>query len=100
VGYVIAREPVRKDQVPVFEGTGGLKVFLSPGAFPRAWTVHDVVRADTRDEVVGRLQDPAFDLRRRAFLPGTLPRLETCDGPEKAAASPLRSRYGAGAWSL
>jgi hypothetical protein len=71
--YTVTRKPPSSAQDLVFQSPSGLKVYRNPGAFPRAWTVHQVV-----SHPGGNL-----DLRRTAFLPGPLPALETCAGEDQ-----------------
>jgi len=77
--FHIGRKPYAPDQVEVFTGRGGIKVFRNPDAFPRAWIVHEV-------RPIGPLLDSeSFDPRHQTFLKGTVPDLETCLQPEAVA---------------
>jgi hypothetical protein len=80
VTHYLAREPARPDQVPLFEGQSGIKVFRNPSAMPRAWIVHFAERVDTHDQAQARVQDPSFDLASRTVLVGDAPELEPCGG--------------------
>jgi hypothetical protein len=82
VTYEILREPSRPEQREVYRSPGGLKVYLNPGAFPRAWTVHELAPA-MHAEPWRFLQDPSQDLRRKAFLSGPLPQLAVCGQPDR-----------------
>ena len=66
--YTIAKEPRRPEQVEVFSGRNGWKVFRNPDAFPRAWIVHD-----TAD-----IESPKGSM-------GVPPEPEACEGEETAA---------------
>ncbi len=68
--FQVGRYPKRPDQVEVFTGRSGVKVFENPGAFPRAWIVHEVVGSAN------------FDPRRQTFVKGAAPQLQTCPAPE------------------
>ncbi|HEV2691247.1 MAG TPA: YfhO family protein [Bryobacteraceae bacterium] len=70
--YYIGREPMRPDQVALFEGQRGPKLFTNPQALPYARLVH----------AVSAVEDPTTDLRRTAVIEGTPPALEACDGGE------------------
>ncbi|MCL5745378.1 MAG: hypothetical protein M1541_15875, partial [Acidobacteria bacterium] len=72
VRYSIAREPAGPEQKEVFRGESGLRVFENPGAYPRAWTVHEAQRA------AGLPPDP----RKLAYVAGNVPRLEQCGGED------------------
>jgi hypothetical protein len=82
VTHFIGREASRKDQQEVFRGSGGLRLFRNPSAFPRTWTVHEVALAATPVEAQRMLRDPGIDLRRRAPVGAPLPALEACAGDE------------------
>jgi len=76
VNYEIRKTPNRPEQVEVFSGVSGLKVFKNPTALPRAWVVHEVRSVGSRRELP---QDP----RREATIFGPLPKVPTCsDNPQ------------------
>lgn len=71
--YYIGRKPPAQQSEIVFESESGVRVYRFADAFPRAWTVHHVVRKD----------DPGLDLRQTAFLKGSLPQLDTCSSADR-----------------
>jgi len=71
--YTVTRKPASGAQELVFSSSSGLKIYRNPGAFPRVWSVHEVV-AEVRSNL---------DLRRTAFLNGPLPALERCAGEDQ-----------------
>lgn len=71
--YTVTRKPPSGTQELVFSSSSGIKVYRNPGAFPRVWSVHEVVGAARGD----------LDLRRTAFLRGPLPTLERCAGEDQ-----------------
>lgn len=82
VTYWMSREPERPDQVEVFKGASGVKVFRNPGAMPRAWAAHEAVRVRNNYELQVMIHDPNFDPRRTvAFLDFEPPRFDAagCD---------------------
>lgn len=82
LNYYASRAALRPDQVEVFSGKSGLKIFRNPGAFPRLWTVHEAFAAD-QSNLVSRLKQA--DLRRHAIVTGgAAPQLEICAGPDNA----------------
>jgi hypothetical protein len=85
VAYDIRSKPRRPGQQLVFSGEGGLNVYQNPGAFPRVWTVHELLRLEKR-ELIGRyLADPNHDLARKTFVVGEpVPALEACSEGEQA----------------
>jgi hypothetical protein len=80
--FSVGRQPRRPGQTEVYQAPSGLKIFQNPEAFQRAWTVHEVESVASRTESVARLSRPLPDLRRRAWVAGPAPALETCDGDE------------------
>jgi hypothetical protein len=83
--FHIGRKPYAPDQVEVFTGRGGIKVFRNPGAFPRVWIVHEALPIQRDDQVGPLLDSDSFDPRRQTFMKGTVPELKPCVEPEKAA---------------
>jgi hypothetical protein len=86
--YFIGRKAPPKG-VEVFEGTSGIKVFELRDALPRAWTVHNVIPASSRQEIATHIQNPDFDFRTTAVMTGSVPRLDNC---REDAAPRLLSR--------
>ena len=46
------------------------KIYENPGAYPRAWMVHQVVYERSRESQLARLKSPGFDPRQTAALDG------------------------------
>ncbi len=82
--YWIGRSPRDADQVEVYAGPTGLKVYQSPGAFPRVWTVHRAVTVASEDQVPITAEDARSDLRHTAFFLGDAPKLSACPGDDRA----------------
>ncbi|HEY6073870.1 MAG TPA: hypothetical protein VIV15_10855, partial [Anaerolineales bacterium] len=80
VTHYVGKQAHRPDQVQLFEGASGVKVFRVPDAMPRAWAVHRVVSAPTTFAASERIQDAAFDFRTTVSLRGEAPALESCEG--------------------
>jgi len=85
VNFHVGREPSRPGQVEVFAGRSGIKVYRNPGAFPRAWAVHDVASFARDNQIGPMLGAQNFDARRQAFVKGQAPQLEQCQEPEKVS---------------
>ncbi|HLK50862.1 MAG TPA: YfhO family protein [Bryobacteraceae bacterium] len=66
VRYIV-RPSSAKDPGPVYQD-GNWKVYENPGAYPRAWVVHQAVVESSPDAVFQRLQDPAIDWLRTAVV--------------------------------
>jgi hypothetical protein len=97
VTHYVAREPDRPGQQDSFTGASGVKVFRNPGAFPRAWAVHDAVRVASAREANDLVTKPGFDARRTAPVAGEIPPLERCaaNPVELVARAPNRVRLRA-----
>ncbi|MEQ1884032.1 MAG: YfhO family protein [Bryobacteraceae bacterium] len=90
IRYRIGREPARPDQQLVFKGERGLNVYETPGTFPRAWAVHEIIRASSAGEVADKLMEPGFDARAKAVLTAdNTPKLDTCPTSAESVTNPL-----------
>ncbi len=78
VAYYISKKPATGEQVQVFEGATGLKVYRNPQFLPRAWVVHQAVLVKDMPENNRLVQDPNFDLRRKVVLRAPAPAMESC----------------------
>jgi hypothetical protein len=76
LNYYAGREPLRPSQQEVFTGKSGVKLFRNPEAFPRIWTVHEVIGVGD-PALISRLK--SADLRRQVFVrQDVVPKLDTC----------------------
>jgi hypothetical protein len=91
IQFSVGRKPARSGQVEVFSGPTGIKVYRNPGAFPRAWTVHEARPVSRPDQMAPLLEDSHFDPRRQTLLPGAAPALETCQDATLPAVLERRS---------
>jgi hypothetical protein len=82
VTHYMAKTPQRPDQVEVFKGGSGIRLFRNPDVMPRVWSVHDVVRAADDGQLRALVQSAAFDFHRAAISLGEAPKLETCGGDD------------------
>jgi len=80
--FYIVKQPIRPDQVEVFTSRTRVKVNRNPGAFPRAWTVHDALTIKHDGEIAPLLEAASFDARRQTFVKETPPELEKCQAEE------------------
>lgn len=80
--YFIGRQPSRPDQIELFTGKSGLKVYRNPSALPRVRVVHQALGIRADNQIVPLMESAEFDARRQTFLKGAIPQLETCDAPE------------------
>jgi hypothetical protein len=80
VGWVIAKRPPSDTGEEVFAGSSGYKVYRRADAFPRAWSVHELVQV--RDRGAGNAA-LATAWRDKAYLMEQPPRVETCGGTDQ-----------------
>ena len=86
INYHVGKTAIRPDQVELFEGSSGVKVFRNPEAYAeRAWVVHEATGVERDNQIEAALNDPKFDPRRQTFVKGAPPKLEQC-----GAAEPVR----------
>jgi len=81
VAYTVANKPDPNYGDDVFTGRSGLKVYHRRDTFPRAWSVHELVRVADRGENNVKI-GAEFDAyrNRKATIVGTAPAIEGCDG--------------------
>ena len=81
LAYLVSNKSDPNYPAEVFTGASGLKVYRRPDAFPRAWSVHEVVAVKSRGESNIKIgADPEAFRHRRATIVGSAPSLENCDG--------------------
>jgi hypothetical protein len=81
--YYIGRKPGAPDQQEVFQSASGLRVYGSPDAQPRVWTVHHAIGVRGDQELFAQLGRPLSELRPEAVITGTAPGLDTCAGADE-----------------
>jgi hypothetical protein len=82
VTHYIGRKPESPEQVELYTGGSGVKVYSNPGAMPRAWVVHEVEQEPAFWRLALKMQKAGFDFRKRALVEGPAPKLEECNGTE------------------
>jgi hypothetical protein len=82
IEYLVSNKPAEPGQEEVFSSRSGLKVYRTPGVFPRAFAVHEAERLPAPDRTAGMMFDLRDDLRWKTFVPGRPPDLERCAGPD------------------
>lgn len=82
VRYTLSPKPVHDGQVDVFTGQSGIKVYENPDAFPRAWTVHEIVTIASPKEGLIMVNEHLQEMHRQAFMTVPGPKLEKCDGQD------------------
>jgi uncharacterized membrane protein YfhO len=82
VSYFIGKKPKFGDQRLLFQGSNGINVYLTPGAFERAWSIHKTFKVQNQDEFRGFISDEKNDLHTTAPFLKRVPELETCEGTE------------------
>jgi hypothetical protein len=77
--YSVGKKPLYPGQREVFTSRSGLKVYEIPQGFPRAWSVHEVESVADPAAINPKVHaDSLLNLRRRAFVAGKPPALESC----------------------
>lgn len=84
--YWLGRTADRPGLEDVFTGTSGIKIWYDPAAFPRAWTVHQIIVAPNEWNAYDMMNTGTFDLRTTALTVQSKPSLATCDAPDKVTA--------------
>ena len=87
VRYTISEKRPLNDSQDVFTGASGLKVWENPGAFPRAWAVHEVFKIKEPGEGRVFINDHLGDLRSKAFTESDPVKLQPCSGADQVAVS-------------
>ena len=82
VRYYVAKEPPHDGLVEIFSSAGGIKVFETDTAMPRAWPAHETDAIPNLNELGSQLNDSALDFNRTVLLQGDRPSLENCSGDQ------------------
>jgi len=82
VNYAVRKQPNFPDQVEVFTGHSGVKVYRNPASLPWVRVVHQVSTIRNDGEGMPLLESAGFDARRQTFVRGTAPQLEPCSAAE------------------
>lgn len=78
VAYYLSKKPANVNQVQVFEGRTGIKVYRNPEPLPRAWIVHQATLVSSRADASRLIQDADFDLRRNVLVGAPVPAMASC----------------------
>ncbi len=89
VRYFLGKKPLTANQVEVFKGKSGVKVFENPSAFPRAWSVHELKTVASVTEAHQTFRSQAFDPQTTAILVNQAPALETCSNEDDSVQVPV-----------
>jgi len=93
VNYHIGKEQRFAEDVLLYEGKNGVKVYEYPVSLPRVRTVHQVKELPTRKNFNDFIADPSNDLRQVAAFVGKPPDVESCP-PENDAVRLVRHNAG------
>jgi hypothetical protein len=93
VQFTVGRFTSMPDAKEVFRGTSGLKVFQNPHAFPRAWTVHELIRVSTVAQGSALIASHMNELHSKALMvsegagkvTGRQHSLSVCTSPDSVA---------------
>ncbi|MCS7042224.1 MAG: YfhO family protein [Bryobacteraceae bacterium] len=98
VRYRVAKTPSPTHAHPVFEGASGVRVWERRDVLPRVFTVHEAEPLPDRRQAAGWLYLIRGRLAEKTFLPGSVPAMERCAGPDSVRLveySPLHARIEA-----
>src|SRR4051794_34420818 len=84
VRYSIANDPGTAGDQEVFAGQSGRKVFARSDAFPRAWVIHRIEKADTRAKINEAVEADLPSFTRRALMTSEAPAIDDCSGTDAA----------------
>jgi hypothetical protein len=84
--YWQGRTPDRAGLQDVFTGKSGIKIWYDPGAFPRAWTVHQIIVAPNEWNAYDMMNNGTFDLRTTALTVQAKPGIAACDAADDVTA--------------
>ena len=85
MNYVVSRTPTRPGLHEMLTGKTGIKVWYNPEAFPRAWTVHQIVVAPNEWNGADMMNTWTFDLHTTALTVRSKPPLDICGAPDKVS---------------
>ena len=90
--YYLGKSPLPTDLKEVFVGHSGLKVFENASAFPRVWSVHQIMTVAEPKLIPPAMNDASFDARTTGLVAGgSAPILDSCDGSEDDVELPLHT---------
>jgi hypothetical protein len=82
VAYQIAAKPTDYASQEIFSGASGMKLFLQPDAFPRAWATHDLTRIQSQNQLNWYVANRLDLLRSQALMFDAPPSLAPCPKAE------------------
>jgi Bacterial membrane protein YfhO len=82
VRYTLGDKPPFGDSKEVYQGASGIKVFENPGAFPRAWAVHEIIPIKNPRDGMPIINDHLDDLHHKAFSTAKIPALAPCNAAD------------------
>jgi hypothetical protein len=80
--FSMRRQPNFPDQVEVFTGHSGVKVYRNPASLPWVRVVHQISTIRRDEQIVPTIESATFDLSRQTFVKGTAPQLDPCNAVE------------------
>ena len=85
VRYAVAKEADAAEDQEVFTGQSGRRVFARSDAFPRAWVVHRIEKANTGPKINEAVEADLPSFTRRALMTAEAPAVEDCRGTDAAS---------------
>lgn len=91
VQFTVSEKPPLDNSQEVYTGQSGLKLYINPGAFPRAWAVHEMVHANNLNEIRVAINDHLGDLRAKAFTVEQPLALKPCNAADQVDIAHYRA---------
>jgi uncharacterized membrane protein YfhO len=87
--FQVSRNPRRPDQLEVFTGRSGLKVFENASALPRAWSVHQSISLPGPKQISAAMGEANFNPLQTVLLKDAAPALGSCRGADEEVQMPI-----------
>ncbi len=83
LNYTLSRTKPRDGLAEVFTGKTGIKIWHDPAAFPRAWTVHQIMVQPDARKAVAEVAGGTFDMRTTALTEAPGAPVMACAGEDR-----------------
>ncbi len=93
VRYTLGDKPPFPDSIERFTGASGIKVYENPGAFPRAWAVHEMIPIRTAVDGARIIGSQQANLHSKAFSLEEIPALTNCGTPDEVSVLNYRPAH-------
>ncbi len=91
VRFTISEKPPLADSQEVYTAASGLKLYMNPGAWPRAWAVHEIIPVNNPEQGKRLINDHLSDLHFKAFSMEKIPALGPCSAADSISIPKYRA---------